>query len=73
MNNITKLKEKFQALLGERAEDVTAIQDFKFILKEKTKIGALQTFAETVTWSMKSDLICLINICWTFQASSAKV
>lgn len=79
VNDVIKLTEKFQALLGE-TEDVTTricqqYNDFKFIIKEKRKMGALQTFAETVAWLMKSDrfpdLIHLIDICGTFQASSA--
>lgn len=79
VNDVIKLTEKFQALLGE-TEDVTTqicqqYNDFKFIIKEKRKTGALQTFAETAAWLMKSDgfpdLTHLIDICGTFQASSA--
>ncbi len=49
-------------------------KDFKFTVKEKQKTGALQTFAEMVTWTLKSEefteLVQLIDIHGIFQVSS---
>ena len=49
--------------------------EFKFVLKEKLKSGTLKTFAAIVSYSLReekfSKLVKLIDICGTFQASSA--
>ncbi|TRY56742.1 hypothetical protein DNTS_027367 [Danionella cerebrum] len=79
-NDVSRLIEKFHAFLKlkDNAANESICQqykDFKFTVKEKRKTGALQTFAEMVTWTLKSqefaELAQLIDICGTFQASSA--
>lgn len=79
-NDVTRLTGKFHAFLKQRDDDATEsicqqYKDFKFTVKEKRKTGALQTFAEMVTWRLKTqefvELAQLIDICGTFQASSA--
>nr|XP_055048997.1 protein FAM200C-like [Misgurnus anguillicaudatus] len=78
--DLTRLTEKFHAFLKQRDDYVTEnicqqYRDFKFTVKEKRKTGALQTFDEMVTWALKTldfgELAQLIDICGTFQASSA--
>uniref|UniRef100_A0A8C1MMI3 HAT C-terminal dimerisation domain-containing protein n=1 Tax=Cyprinus carpio TaxID=7962 RepID=A0A8C1MMI3_CYPCA len=80
LNDVTSLAKKFEALMHEADDSVPGricqqYNEFKFMVNEKRKIGLLRSFSEIVTWSLKSehfpDLAQLLDICGTFQASSA--
>ena len=79
LSDVTNLAKKFEALLEEADDAVPGCicqqyNTFKFMINEKRKIGLLKSFSEIVTWSLKSehfpDLVQLLDICGTFQASS---
>uniref|UniRef100_H3A4J4 Uncharacterized protein n=1 Tax=Latimeria chalumnae TaxID=7897 RepID=H3A4J4_LATCH len=79
--NVTKLVGKYQAVLnlptdGSITECICKQYiDYKFIIVEKMKAGAIRTFANMVTYMLKeeqfTDLTQFVDICGTFQASSA--
>uniref|UniRef100_H3A7I1 HAT C-terminal dimerisation domain-containing protein n=1 Tax=Latimeria chalumnae TaxID=7897 RepID=H3A7I1_LATCH len=80
--NVIKLVGKYQAVLnlptdGSISECICKqYTDYKFIIVEKMKAGAIKTFANMVTYTLKeeqfTDLAQFVDICATFQASSAE-
>uniref|UniRef100_H3A5X9 HAT C-terminal dimerisation domain-containing protein n=1 Tax=Latimeria chalumnae TaxID=7897 RepID=H3A5X9_LATCH len=80
--NVIKLVGKYQAALnlptdGSISEHICKqYTDYKFIIVEKMKAGAIKTFADMVTYTLKeeqfTDLAQFVDICVTFQASSAE-
>uniref|UniRef100_H3B4G5 HAT C-terminal dimerisation domain-containing protein n=1 Tax=Latimeria chalumnae TaxID=7897 RepID=H3B4G5_LATCH len=78
--SVIKLMGKYQAVLnlptdGSISEHICKqYTDYKFIIVEKIKAGAIKTFADMVTHTLKeeqfTDLAQFVDICATFQASS---
>uniref|UniRef100_H3A6E5 HAT C-terminal dimerisation domain-containing protein n=1 Tax=Latimeria chalumnae TaxID=7897 RepID=H3A6E5_LATCH len=79
--NVIKLVGKYQAVLNlptDRSITECICEqyiDYKFIIVEKMKVGTIRTFADMVTYTLKeqqfTDLAHFVDICATFQASSA--
>ena len=75
---VEKLTEKYKHFLTQE-DTPTAISseysEFKFVVKEKLKTGSIKTFADVVEFVLSeekfSKLVKLVDICETFQASSA--
>ena len=76
----SKLATKYEHLLGLAAETTHAklqseYNDLKFILKEKLQSGSLKTFADVICFVLTeekfSTMATFVDICGTFQASSA--
>uniref|UniRef100_H2ZUA4 HAT C-terminal dimerisation domain-containing protein n=1 Tax=Latimeria chalumnae TaxID=7897 RepID=H2ZUA4_LATCH len=80
--NVIKLVGKYQAVLnlptdGSITERICKqYTDYKFIIVEKMKAGAIKTFADIVTYTLKeeqfTDLAQFVDICAMFQTSSAE-
>ena len=77
---LSKLARKYEHLLGLAAETRHAklqseYNDLKFILKEKLQSGSLKTFADVICFVLTeekfSTIATYVDICGTFQASSA--
>ena len=77
---LSKLATKYEHLLGLAAETTHAKlqsenNDLKFILKEKLQSGSLKTFADVICFVLTeekfSTMATFVDICGTFQASSA--
>jgi hypothetical protein len=65
-----------EAKIGIRKKTMTTeYNEFKFLVLEKMKIGTLNTFSDTVTYTTNDArftlLFQLLGVCATFQATSA--
>lgn len=78
--DISKLVAKYEHFFESKSKNIRSLviaeyNEFKFVLKEKLKSGTLKTFADIVSYALGeekfSKLAKLIDICGTFQASSA--
>lgn len=75
---LSKLATKYNHLLAAETTHEklqSEYDDLKFILKEKLKFGTLQTFADVICFVLTeekfSTVAMFVDICGTFQASSA--
>ena len=77
---LLKLCAKYNHFLTKNGDDtkhmlIKEYNEFKFILNEKIKYGTLKTFSDVVSNGLAEDkfsnLATLLDICGTFQASSA--
>jgi hypothetical protein len=77
---IKRLAEKYCGLLRKDGKSLQAdlcnqYPEFKIMIKEKLQMGAVTTFSDIVSFTAQQDqfkeLFSLLDICGTFQASSA--
>ena len=78
-SDIGKLVSRYKHLFQEISEPTKLIssqyRDFRFIVSEKLKAGLLKTFRDVIQFTLAEEdfslLARLLDICGTFQASSA--
>ena len=75
--DVAVLAKKYQAILRPQSMEAINSQyaDLKFIVRQKMKAGTISTFSDMVSATLKceelKDVSQLVDICGTFQASSA--
>ena len=78
--SLYKLIRRFSSVIPNCEENVTSTiceqyNDFKFLIAEKVNTGSIQTFSDVISFVLKDEdmkmVSILLNICGTFQASSA--
>ncbi|KAL3874691.1 hypothetical protein ACJMK2_037666 [Sinanodonta woodiana] len=79
-DSLNKLIQRFSRIIPNCQESVISkigeqYDDFKFLIAKKVKTGSIQIFTDVVSCVMKNEdmkeLSILLDICGTFQASSA--
>ena len=78
--SLYKLIRRFSSVIPNCEENVISTiceqyNDFKFLIAEKVKTGSIQTFSVVISFVLKDEdmkmVSILLDICGTFQASSA--
>ncbi|KAL7378014.1 hypothetical protein ABVT39_007455 [Epinephelus coioides] len=75
--NIATLAKKYETILSPQSMDDIKHEyaDFKYIVRQKHKQGSIKTFSDIVAAPLKceelKEISQLVDICGTFQASSA--